>query len=136
MAKLNPNLRSFWRTRADIKVLKGGRSSSKTWDAAGMAIHLARNYCLTFLCMRQNQNKIEESVYKILKNRIIEFGYESDFIFTKSKIICKETGSNFSFYGIRRNPEEIKGFEDCDIAWIEEAEGLTSIELLMNGFSS
>lgn len=29
MAKLNPHLKDFWRTRADVRVLKGGRASSK-----------------------------------------------------------------------------------------------------------
>ena len=48
--KLNPNLKDFWRTRRDVKVLKGGRASGKTWDAAGMAIFLAANYSVfTFM---------------------------------------------------------------------------------------
>ncbi|EJD1357995.1 PBSX family phage terminase large subunit, partial [Salmonella enterica] len=35
---LNPALRNFWTTQARNKVLYGGRSSSKSWDAAGFAI--------------------------------------------------------------------------------------------------
>ncbi|MDI3225777.1 PBSX family phage terminase large subunit, partial [Klebsiella michiganensis] len=34
---LNPTLRNFWTTQARNKVLFGGRSSSKSWDAAGFA---------------------------------------------------------------------------------------------------
>ena len=124
-ATLNPALIPFWKTKADIKVLKGGRASSKTWDAAGFAIFLASNYKVKFLCMRQFQSKIAESVYAILKQRIIDFGLVDEFDILKSTIRHKSTGSEFHFYGIHRNIEEIKGFEGANIAWIEEAEGLT-----------
>ena len=123
--KLNPALKDFWRTRADVRVLKGGRSSSKTHDAAGIAIFLATQYKLKFLCMRQFQNKIEDSVYTLLVNKIEEGGYASEFNILKSTITHVRTGSSFHFYGIQRNSSEIKGFEGADIGWIEEAEGLT-----------
>jgi len=122
---LNPVLRSFWRTRADLRILKGGRTSSKTWDAAGIAIHLASNYRLKFLCMRQYQNKIQESVYAILVLQIERFGLDREFDIQKTVIRHITTKSEFHFYGIHRNIAEIKGFEGADIGWIEEAEGLT-----------
>lgn len=123
--KLNPALKDFWRTKADVRVLKGGRASSKTWDAAGIAIYLAANYKLKFLCMRQFQNKIQESVYAILAIQIDLLGYQNEFDVNKTSIVHKRTGSSFHFYGIHRNINEIKGFEGADIGWIEEAEGLT-----------
>ena len=122
---LNPALRSFWRTRADTRVLKGGRASSKTWDTAGMAVFFASQYKLKFLCMRQFQNKIQESVYSILCIQIERMGYSDEFEILKTSIVHKVTGSSFHFYGIHRNITEIKGFEGADIGWIEEAEGLT-----------
>lgn len=125
MASLNPNLKSFWRTKSDLKVLKGGRASSKTWDAAGFAVFLASRYKVKFLCMRQFQNKIQESVYAILKIQIERFGLEDEFEILKTTIRHKTTGSEFHFYGIHRNIAEIKGFEGADIGWIEEGEGLT-----------
>lgn len=60
---LNPALREFWLKPARNRVLYGGRASSKSWDAAGFATFLASNYRLRILCVRQFQNKIEESVY-------------------------------------------------------------------------
>ena len=36
-----------------------------------------------------------------------------------------DNGSEFAFYGIERNVDEIKSFEGCDILWIEEAHNLT-----------
>ncbi len=122
---MNPYLKTFWRTKADTKILKGGRASSKTWDIAGMAIWVAHNYTTKFLCMRQFQAKIQESVYAILIIRIEQFGLLDHFEILKSSIVHKTTGSSFHFYGIHRNIAEIKGFEGANIAWIEEAEGLT-----------
>lgn len=125
MASLNPNLKSFWKTKADVKVLKGGRASSKTWDCAGFAIFLASQYKVKFLCMRQFQNKIKESVYAILKIQIERFGLSNDFEVLASEIRHRHTGASFHFYGIHRDIAEIKGFEGADIGWIEEGEGLT-----------
>lgn len=126
IATLNPCLKEFWRTKADLKVLKGGRDSTKTWDAAGFAVFLASNYTVKFLCVRQFQNKISQSVYAVLKVQIERFGLEDDFDIQKTVIRHRGTGSEFHFYGIHRNIAEIKGFEGADICWIEEAEGLTA----------
>jgi phage terminase large subunit len=126
MYKLNPNLESFWRTRKPYKRLKGGRFSSKTQDAAGMAAFLARNYSVKFLCIRQFQNRIADSVYTVIKEKIEQAGWESEFTIGKSSIEHNATGSSFLFYGMARNINDIKGTEGVDICWIEEAEGLTS----------
>ncbi|WP_311514792.1 PBSX family phage terminase large subunit [Oligella urethralis] len=125
MFQMNPNLRSFWRTRKPYKLLKGGRFSGKTHDAAGMAAYLARNYSLRFLCIRQFQNRITDSVYTVVKEKIESAGWESEFDIGVSSIRHKTTGSEFLFYGIARNLNDIKGTEGVDICWIEEGEGLT-----------
>lgn len=122
---LNPALKSFWSSKADVRVLKGGRASSKTWDAAGFAIFLAKTYRVKFLCMRQYQNKIQESVYATLVIQINRFNLSHEFDILKTTIRHKSTGSEFHFYGIHRNIGEIKGFEGADIGWIEEGEGMT-----------
>lgn len=127
-ATLNPALRSFWRTPARNRVLYGGRSSSKSWDAAGFAIFLASNYKVRFLCTRQFQNKIEESVYTLLKVQIERFGLRAEFDITNNKIIHKTTGSEFIFYGLWRHIDEIKSLEGIDICWIEEAHNLTEAQ--------
>jgi phage terminase large subunit len=124
-ASLNPALKDFWQTKADTKVLKGGRVSSKTWDCAGFAIFLASNYTVKFLCMRQFQNKIKESVYAVLKVQIERFGLQDEFEVLATEIRHRITGSSFHFYGIHRDIAEIKGFEGADIGWMEEGEGLT-----------
>lgn len=125
MYRLNPELKSFWRTRKPYKLLKGGRFSSKTQDAGGMAAFLARNYSVRFLCLRQFQNRITDSVYTVVKEKIHAAGWQDEFDIGVSTIRHKKTGSDFLFYGIARNIEEIKGTEGVDVCWIEEGEGLT-----------
>lgn len=125
MYQLNPALSEFWRTRKPYKLLKGGRFSGKTHDAAGMAAFLARNYSVRFLCIRQFQNRISDSVYTVVKEKIEAAGWEAEFDIGVSSIRHKKTGSEFLFYGIARNLNDIKGTEGVDICWIEEGEGLT-----------
>lgn len=125
---LNPVLRDFWTTQARNKVLFGGRSSSKSWDAAGFAIFLANSYNLRFCCARQIQNKIEESVYTLLKIQIDRFGLRHRFRILNNKIINRVTGSEFVFYGLWRNIEEIKSLEGISVLWLEEAHALTEYQ--------
>lgn len=125
---LNPVLKPFWQARARVRVLHGGRSSSKSWDAAGFAIFLAQRYKVKFLCTRQFQNKIEESVYSLLKTQIERFGLRDEFEILVNKIIHKTTGSEFLFYGLWRHIDEIKSLEGVDVCWIEEAHALTKAQ--------
>ncbi|USN16341.1 terminase large subunit [Luteibacter phage vB_LflM-Pluto] len=125
MYKLNPALSDFWRSPKRNKVLYGGRASSKSHDAAGFAVFLAANYTVKFLCARQFQNKISESVYVLIKDKIENSEFRSEFILTKNSIKHKQTGSEFLFYGIARNLNEIKSTEGVDVLWLEEAHYLT-----------
>ena len=123
---LNPALRSFWSAKGyRNRVLYGGRSSSKSWDAAGFATYLTNRYKLRVLCVRQFQNKIAESVYTLLKIQIERFGLDACFDVQRDKIISRETGSEFLFYGLWRSIDEIKSLEGVDILWIEEGHSLT-----------
>lgn len=129
MPTLNPNLRSFWQNsdgkliRARNRVLYGGRASSKSWEFAGRAAQIAQAYKTRFLCVRRFQNKIKESVYTLVKNQIDNFGFTGYEVLSNE--IRHNNGSDFVFYGIERNIDEIKSFEGADVLWIEEAHNLT-----------
>ncbi len=123
--KLNPALESFWSTEATGRVLYGGRISSKSTDAAGNALILAKTGRLRFLCVRQFQNKIAESVYTLLNLQMERFGWSQEFEVTDRHIAHKRSGSEFIFYGLARNLQEIRSLEDIDVTWIEEAHFLT-----------
>ena len=129
MATLNPNLKDFWLSnkgeliKARNRILYGGRASSKSWEYAGRAAGIAQEYKTRFLCVRRYQNKIKDSVYTLIKNQI------SNFKLTGYNVMASEikhaNGSEFAFYGIERNTDEIKSFEGADVLWIEEAHNLT-----------
>jgi phage terminase large subunit len=71
------------------------------------------------------QNRIDESVYITLKNQAIRFGIDKNFTFKNNSIANNKTGSEFVFYGLARNIDEIKSLEGVDVLWIEEAHSLT-----------
>jgi phage terminase large subunit len=93
-----------------------------------MAIFFAHAYKVKFLCTRQFQNRITDSVYSLLKIQIERFGLSSMFRIMESSITCPATGSEFLFYGRARNITDIKGTEDVDIHWAEECELMTAEE--------
>lgn len=123
-ASLNPALREFWETPARNRVLYGGRASSKSWDAAGVALYATQADKLKVMCVRQFQNRIDDSVYTLLKSRIDDFGFNSKFNILRNTI-HSDMGSQFIFYGLWRHIEEIKSTEGVDILWIEEGHNLT-----------
>lgn len=128
---MNPNLQSFWFTDDGswngirYKILYGGRASSKSHDACGILTYISSNYKVKVLCTRMFQNKIAESVYTLIKNKITAFGIDSLYTITNNKIICNKTESEFIFYGIARNVEEIKSLEGINICYLEEAQSIT-----------
>jgi len=125
MSILNPNLQGFYETNTRNYILYGGRSSSKTYHTAGFSVFLSKNYRVKFLCVRQFQNRISDSVKTVIEECIYNARIEDEYRITDNEIEHKKTGSTFAFLGIQRNLKEIKGIAGIDILWIEEAEGLT-----------
>ena len=134
MATLNPNLKQFWKTTklddgtpVTTRVLYGGRMSGKSWDAAGVAIARANYRTERFLCTRMFQNRISDSVYMSLKDRISAFKLSNQFKIYSDAIEHKFNGSLFRFYGIARNVDEIKSFEGASVWWNEESHNITKL---------
>lgn len=103
------------------KILYGGRGAGKTQNIARALVILAHDKKLRILCCREFQNSISESVYEILKIQIHSLGWENDFDIQAQKIICRLTGAEFFFKGLRYNIESIKSLAEIDIVWVEEA---------------
>ena len=132
-ASLNPNLADFWFKdgkpsaenfiKVRHRVLYGGRASSKSWEFAGMAAGIGAQYQTRFLCVRRFQNKIKESVHTLIAAQINNFGHKGYDV--RATDIQHSNGTEFVFYGIERNVDEIKSFEGADVLWIEEAHNLT-----------
>jgi phage terminase large subunit len=129
---LNPELREFWTTQRMTdgthvigRVLYGGRMSSKSHDAAGVAIARSNFRTERFLCTRMYQNRIADSVYALLKDKISYFKLSDQFKIYADAIEHKYNDSLFRFYGIARNIDEIKSFEGATVWWNEESHNLT-----------
>lgn len=126
--KINPALIDFYQTKARYYVLFGGRGSSKTHSTAAFFVYLSSQYKVRVLCCRKFQNRIADSVKSVIEECIESAGMQADFHITENAIRHKRTGSDFSFMGIQRNLNDIKGTSGVDCLWLEECETLTKEE--------
>lgn len=103
----------------------GGRGSAKSWQFARRLIVAAYERPLRILCLREWQTNIRESVHHLLETQIDLLGLRPAFAVGQTEILGHR-GSQFIFRGIRRDPKGIKSMEAVDVAWVEEAESLSS----------
>jgi len=61
----------------------------------------------------------------LLADTIRRSGYESEFTITNNAIRSKE-GAEFMFMGLQSNLDSVKSIEGVDIAWVEEAHGISA----------
>lgn len=80
---------------------------------------------LRIACMREVQESIKDSVYKLLSDRIAENELH-DYKVTATQIINKITGTSFIFKGLQEQyAGNIKSLEGVDIVWLEEAQKIS-----------
>lgn len=103
------------------RLAKGGRGSSKSWEFARRLLIRAATDQLIILCTRELQKSIKDSVHRLLVSQIELMGLSNHFDWDKTHLTSK-AGSEFLFYGLRYNPDEIKSTEGVDICWLEEAQ--------------
>jgi phage terminase large subunit len=98
----------------------GGRGGGKSYHYALALLAKGRRGKYRFLCTREIQNTIRDSVHKLLSDLI---GYYDmfDYKVTEKSITNKITGTEFIFKGLHLNDVEIKSTEGIDICWVEEA---------------
>lgn len=118
--------------RSRRKVAKGGRGSAKSHSFAKLSLRRAATEKVRILCVRELQSSIKDSVHKLLTNKIRELKWDKFFRITDTSI-KSWTGSEYVFRGLRNNYNEIKSFEDADICWLEEGEGVSqqSLDILI-----
>lgn len=93
----------------------------KTFSFSEALTIIASQSFKRIMCGRQFMNTIEDSVKPAIEKQIYRLGLESEFDIQDTRIISKVTGSIFRFKGLARNVMSIKGWEDIDIFWGEEA---------------
>jgi phage terminase large subunit len=111
---------------APYKAPYGGRGSSKSWSIARALITIAYYVPIRWLCTREIQNSIAESVHKLLSDQIEAMGLSNYFVIQDKKIVSW-TGAEFIFEGLHRNITKIKSMEGLDGVWVEEAERVSKM---------
>lgn len=116
--------------------LDGGRGGGKSRALASKAIAMMREHPHRFLCCREIQNSIADSVHKILKDEIERQGLgdqgTGEFIVTRQEIRHRN-GGEFLFRGLFSNLNSIKSMEGLTVIWGEEAQTFSqdSIDIML-----
>ncbi|MFC4727139.1 PBSX family phage terminase large subunit [Coralloluteibacterium thermophilus] len=105
-----------------FKILHGGRGGGKSHSVAQVLLAMACQRKLRILCAREIQKSIDKSSKQVLEDYIARLGLSPYFDIQKTVIVCRLTGSEFSFTGLREHTaDSIKSYEGVDIVWVEEA---------------
>ena len=86
-------------------------------------LSLVKTISLGFFVFAGIRTKLKNLYTRLIKNQIDNFGLVGYKAYASE--IKNENGTEFVFYGIERNIDEIKSFEGADVLWIEEAHNLT-----------
>jgi phage terminase large subunit len=110
---------------ARYRVCYGGRGAGRSWSFARALIVKSLERRIRLLCCREFQNSIADSVLTLLADQIELLGL-SNYFEVQGAGIYGRNGSEFIFSGIRSNPTRIKSLENAVIAFVEEAESISS----------
>ena len=133
-------LQPFVESPKRINILKGGRGGSKSWTIAELFLILGMNQPHRFLCTREIQKSIKESVHQLLSDKIIEKGYPYKVLDTKivtDPVLVaqgKLPQTEFIFHGLQdRTAMNLKSLEGVTWCWVEEAQSISkkSLDLLI-----
>ncbi len=116
---------------ADYRGAYGGRGAAKTIGFADMAIVDIMQPSpkpWKFLCGRELQKSLKDSVFSVIESQIRTLGVEDAFDVGKEYIRCKN-GNEFLFYGLRTNIAEVKGLHGVRRTWLEEAQKVSQSSL-------
>jgi phage terminase large subunit len=110
----------------------GGRGSGKSHFFAELAIERCLMAKTHIVCVREVQKTLDQSVKKLLEEKIEALGVGHLFEVQQSKIIGKN-GSLIIFQGMQdHTADSIKSLQGFAVAWVEEAQSLSqrSLDLL------
>lgn len=127
-----PSAFKFLRTPSRYKTLFGGRGGGKSVGAHLTALVMGMERPLRFVCGREIQKSIKDSVHTLLADMIRKYKLEW-FYEVQESIIKGKNGTEFKFRGLKHNITDIKSLEGVDYFIIEEAENVSnnSYEVLL-----
>lgn len=103
----------------------GGRAGGKSFAFADCLLVLGRQKKLFIACVREVQDSIKDSVYKLLQDRADYWGF-SDYVFYQDRVDNLLSGTRIIFKGLQdNNAQNIKSLEGVDICWIEEGQSIS-----------
>lgn len=107
----------------------------KTWGFSRAAALLGYQRPLRFLCARETQKSIKDSVHRTLADQIQRMGLSHHYEILQNEIrgaprLCPWDGqmrsTSFMFEGIRLNAANLKSYEGVDICFVEEARNVSN----------
>ena len=104
------------------KVLYGGRGGAKSHTIARYLLVEGMRDKHRFLCTRELQGSIQDSVHKLLSDIINNEPALSYFYEVQKATIIGKNGTEFLFKGLKHNITEVKSTEGVTKCWVEEAE--------------
>ena len=120
-----PKWAGEWREPARYKVAHGGRGGSKSWTAGGLLLLEGTQRPLRIACVREVQKSIQDSSKHVIENWIERAGLQGFYQVTRDWI-RGQNGTYFFFRGMSTaTQEQIRGLEDVDRVWVEEAQRLS-----------
>lgn len=122
-----------------VKGIRGGRgAAAKSHSIVSLLVQMANiKNDFNVACFREVQNSIEESVYRLIQQKI-EFLHYTGWLFTKTKIqgpLIDGKRSSFIFRGLKdaRSSTNIKSLENYNVYFLEESSTISaeSISILL-----
>jgi phage terminase large subunit len=112
----------------------GGRGSGKSHFFAELLVeeHVA-DQSQSSVCVREIQKSLNQSVKRLIENKIKDLGVESYFDIQESVIKSRHGNGIIIFQGMQNHTaDSIKSLEGYDRAWVEEAQSMSqkSLDLL------
>lgn len=112
------------------KGAKGGRGGAKSHFFAQLGLMEAVSSHQRFVCGREIQKSIEDSVKRLIEDKIVEFDLLPHFKITDTEIVYPATDSLFVFRGLRNHTvSSIKSMEGFTRLWLEEAQTVSQKSL-------
>lgn len=110
----------------------GGRGGAKSHFFAERLLRRCMEKTTRVVCVREIQRSLEQSVKRLLEDKILALSLSDHFVVMRDKILGPHD-SLIIFQGMQdHTAESIKSLEGFDIAWVEEAQMLSenSLKLL------
>lgn len=117
---------------ARYKGVWGGRGSGKSHFFATALVTRAAFLPTRAVCVREIQKSLDQSVKRLLEDKIEVYGLGHRFRILDTQILPK-AGGIILFQGMQNHTaDSIKSLEGYDVAWVEEAQSLSqrSLDLL------